>query len=51
MTELASRIEVEAVVKCIDAAVRAVEAVEGMANPRLQAENWWTLCGQAMRGE
>lgn len=51
MTELANRIEVEAVVKCIDAAVAAVEAVEGMANPRLQAENWWTLCGQAMRGE
>ena len=51
MTEFANGVEVKAVVKCIDAAVRAVEAIEAMANPRLQAENWWTLAGQAMRGE
>lgn len=51
MAELAGSIGVDAVVKCIDAAVRASEAVEAMANPRLQAENWWTLAGQAMRGE
>jgi len=21
------------------------------ANPRMQAENWWTIAGNAMRGE
>ncbi len=51
MKELANGIGVDAVVKCIDAAVRAAEAVEAMANPRLQAENWWTLAAHAMRGE
>ncbi len=51
MKELADGIEVDAVVKCIDAAVRAAQAVDEMANSRLQAENWWTLAGQAMRGE
>ncbi|MDO8433989.1 MAG: hypothetical protein Q7S58_16445 [Candidatus Binatus sp.] len=51
MKELADGIEVEAVVKCIDAAVRAAQAVDEMANSRLQAENWWTLAGEAMRGE
>jgi len=35
--------------QCIDAAVRAAQAVDEMANSRLQAENWWTLAGQAMR--
>ena len=48
---LADSIGVDAVVKCIDAAVRATEAVEANANPRLQAENWWTIAGHAMRGE
>ena len=42
---------VDAVVKCIDAAVRATEAVVANANPRMQAENWWTIAGHAMRGE
>jgi DNA polymerase-3 subunit delta' len=49
MAILAERIGVDALVKCIDAAVRASEAVEAMANPRLQAENWWTIAAQAMR--
>ncbi len=48
---LADSLGVDAVVRCIDAAVRAVEAVEANANPRLQAENWWTIAGHAMRGE
>ncbi len=48
---LADSLGVEAVVKCIAAAVRANEAVEANANPRMQAENWWTIAGHAMRGE
>ncbi|MGA7620067.1 hypothetical protein, partial [Candidatus Binatus sp.] len=51
LASLADSIGVDAVVKCIDAAVRATEAVEANANPRLQAENWWTIAGHAMRGE
>jgi DNA polymerase-3 subunit delta' len=51
MQEFANSIEVAAVIKCIDAAVRAAQAIDEMANPRMQAENWWTLAGQAMRGE
>ena len=51
LARLADSLGVDAVVKCIDAAVRAVEAVEANANPRLQAENWWTIAGHAMRGE
>ena len=51
LASLADSLGVGAVVKCIDAAVRASEAVEANANPRLQAENWWTIAGHAMRGE
>ncbi len=50
MAILAEQVDVDALVKCIDAAVRASEAIEGMANPRLQAENWWTIAHQAMQG-
>jgi DNA polymerase III subunit delta' len=49
MALLAERVGVDALVKCIDAAVLASEAVEAMANPRLQAENWWTIARQAMQ--
>ena len=49
MAQLAEQVGVDALVKCIDAAVRASEAIEGMANPRLQAENWWTIAQQAMQ--
>jgi DNA polymerase III subunit delta' len=49
MERLADQVGVDALVKCIDAAVRASEAIEGMANPRLQAENWWTIAQQAMQ--
>ena len=49
MAILAERVGVDALVKCIDAAVRASEAIGEMANPRLQAENWWTIAAQAMR--
>jgi DNA polymerase III subunit delta' len=48
---LADSLEVDALVKCIDAAVRANAAVGENANPRMQAENWWTMAGHAMRGE
>ena len=51
LVSLADSLAVDAVVKCIDAAVRASVAVGENANPRMQAENWWTIAGHAMRGE
>jgi DNA polymerase III subunit delta' len=51
LVSLANSLEVEAIVKCIEAAVRANFAVGENANPRMQAENWWTIAGHAMRGE
>jgi DNA polymerase-3 subunit delta' len=51
LVSLADSLAVDAVVKCIDAAVRASAAVGENANPRMQAENWWTIAGHAMRGE
>jgi DNA polymerase-3 subunit delta' len=51
MSEFANSVEVEAVVTCIDAAIRAAQAIDEMANSRLQAESWWTLAGRALRGE
>jgi DNA polymerase III subunit delta' len=48
---LADKLPVEAIVSCLGSAIRAVEAVEAMANSRLQAEQWWVSAGQAMRGE
>ena len=51
LVSLADSLEVDAIAKCIDAAVRATEAVVQNANPRMQAENWWTIAGHAMRGD
>jgi DNA polymerase III subunit delta' len=51
LVSLADSLEVDALVKCIDAAVRANAAVGENANPRMQAENWWTIAGHSMRGE
>ncbi len=48
---LADKLPLDAVVSCLGGAVRAVEAVEAMANSRLQAENWWVSAGRAIRGE
>jgi len=48
---LADKLPLDAVVSCIGGAVRAVEAVEAMANPRLQAEQFWVSAGRAIRGE
>ena len=42
---------IDGIVSCLGGAVRAAGAIEEMANPRLQAEQWWTTAGQAIRGE
>ncbi len=49
MTELRNNLSAEVIATITSAAVKAVSAVEGMANPRLQAEAWWMGAAAAMR--
>lgn len=51
MTVLAQRMSVEAILKGMDTALKAAAAVDGMANPRLQAEQWWLEIGSVMRSD
>ncbi len=51
MAELAKRLTAGAIMDCLDGAVRAHDAVEAMANPRLQAEQWLLGVARAARGE
>ncbi len=51
MAALAERMGTEGIVSCLGGAIRAAGAIEEMANPRLQAEQWWIAAGQAIRGE
>ncbi|MGH7949218.1 MAG: hypothetical protein ACREQF_08350, partial [Candidatus Binataceae bacterium] len=51
MSELKKSLSTEAIVACLSAAVRAHDAIEAMANPRLQAEQWLLTAGRAARGE
>ncbi|HTY56753.1 MAG TPA: hypothetical protein VMB26_16225 [Candidatus Binataceae bacterium] len=50
MAELGQALSVAALTEGVELALRAYQAVEGMANPRLQAEQWWMAVGQALRG-
>jgi len=50
MAELGQRLSVPALLEGVELAVRASQAVDGMANPRLQAEQWWMAIGQALKG-
>jgi DNA polymerase-3 subunit delta' len=49
--ELANLIDTGAIVACLEWAVRARGAVDAMANPRIQAEQYWMNAARAMRGE
>jgi hypothetical protein len=51
MGELARAFPVAALVRCLEGAVRARGAVDAMANPRLQAEQWWMSASGSLRGE
>jgi DNA polymerase-3 subunit delta' len=51
MAEIAETAEPAVLAELIGAALRAREAVDGMANSRLQAEQWWMAAGSAFRGE
>jgi len=51
MAETAQRLESAEIASLMGAAIKAAAAVDGMANPRLQAEQWWMAAGAAFRGE
>ncbi len=49
--ELANKFPTDAILAWLGRALDALEAVDAMANPRLQAEQWWMAAGRAARGE
>jgi DNA polymerase-3 subunit delta' len=49
--ELADKLPTGAILTFLERALDALEAVDAMANTRLQAEQWWMAAGQAVRGE
>ncbi len=51
MAQLGDKLGAEVIARILGAAVKAAAAIEGMANPRLQAENWWMSAAQAARSE
>ena len=51
MSGLGNQLSAEVIATIAAAAVKAVSAVEGMANPRLQAESWWMRAAQAIRSQ
>jgi DNA polymerase-3 subunit delta' len=51
MADIAQKLDPATMAKLVDMALRAADAVESMANSRLQAEQWWMAAGEALRGE
>lgn len=51
VTELAAMLSLKGLLSCLEGAARACVAVEAMANPRLQAEQYWMNAAQALRDE
>jgi DNA polymerase-3 subunit delta' len=51
MTELAGRHQAATMAVLAEAALEAAAAVAAMANPRLQAEQWWQTASDALRNE
>jgi DNA polymerase-3 subunit delta' len=51
MAEIAQAADPAVLAELMGGALRAREAIDGMANSRLQAEQWWMAAGSAFRGE
>jgi DNA polymerase-3 subunit delta' len=49
ITQLAGALATGAIVDCLAAAVKARGAVDAMANPRMQAEQFWMTAAEAIR--
>ena len=50
MKHLSDRLELDAILRAMEGAVRAAGAIKAMANPRLQAESWWMEVARTVRG-
>jgi DNA polymerase-3 subunit delta' len=50
MTQFAQTIDTATLAALLECVLDAHAAVDAMANPRLQAENWWMAAGAALRG-
>ena len=51
MTQFAQTIDTATLAALLKRVLDALGAVDAMANPRLQAENWWMTAGAALRGQ
>jgi DNA polymerase III subunit delta' len=51
MTQFARTTDTAILATLLERALNAHAAVDAMANPRLQAENWWMAAGAALRGQ
>lgn len=51
LAELAETMDAGVIIRCLEATLSAVRAVDAMANSRLQGERWWMAMGEAARGE
>jgi hypothetical protein len=51
MTQFAHTTDTAILATLLERALNAHAAVDAMANPRLQAENWWMAAGAALRGQ
>jgi DNA polymerase III subunit delta' len=51
MTQFAQTIDTATLATLLKRVLDAHAAVDAMANPRLQAENWWMAAGAALRGQ
>ncbi len=51
MRTIARALDLETVMNALDLALRALSAVRAMANPALQAENWWLKLGDTARAQ
>jgi DNA polymerase III subunit delta' len=51
MSRIAEEFALEALLSSLEAAVQASLAIDEMANPRLQAEQWWMTVGNALRSQ
>jgi DNA polymerase-3 subunit delta' len=50
MTQFAQTVDTTILAALLERVLQAHAAVDEMANPRLQAENWWIAAGAALRG-
>jgi hypothetical protein len=51
MAEIAQSADPAVLAELLGGALKAREAIDGMANSRLQAEQWWMAAGATFRGE